>query len=117
MPHAAGRPVHSCVANNLDADTGRAMRGGAVMQPRACRFRRRGSTSSRVLSSDKYRPVGLDLPATAMTVFNLDAAFATAGTTRTALFRVWRRVPRIIYGTGSIARRFDAIQCIENCNN
>ncbi|AQQ17339.1 hypothetical protein A8D61_02105 [Burkholderia cenocepacia] len=32
-------------------------------------------------------------------------------------FRAWRRVPRIIYGTGSIARGFNAIQCIEISNN
>jgi hypothetical protein len=34
MPHAAGRPVLSCVANNLAAGAGRAMHGGAFMQPR-----------------------------------------------------------------------------------
>ncbi|MBN3774407.1 hypothetical protein G3N93_33305 [Burkholderia sp. Se-20378] len=34
MPHAAGRPVLSSVANNHDAGAVRAMRGNAFMQPR-----------------------------------------------------------------------------------
>jgi hypothetical protein len=34
MPHAAGRPVLSCVANNLDAGARRAICDGAFMQPR-----------------------------------------------------------------------------------
>lgn len=119
--HAArGRPSCSCgVANNLDTGAGRASRGGATIEPRVCRFRR--TARGRPLrGSDRRTNSGLP-PASVLHRHGPVQLGRRAGRRQTQRarpsFRARRQPPRIIDGTGSIAKGFNAIHYIERRNN
>ncbi len=119
VPQSAGRPVLSCVAHNLDAGVRR----------RSAVARHCGRTSPRCRRRREDRPlrgpiVG-QIPASAcicppspMALVQLRRRVCRRQAQRARpSFRARRRMRRIIYGTGSSARGFNAIQCIEISNN
>ncbi|WP_165765537.1 hypothetical protein [Burkholderia puraquae] len=116
MPHAAGRPVLSSVANNHDAGAARAMRGSAFIQQRIAPVQAalHGSASLRALSSDKCRHLPAFAPHRSRPSFNLDARFADSkrdvhdplsGPATSAANYIWNRFHRKGYQCNSIHRK------------
>ncbi|WP_254212427.1 hypothetical protein [Burkholderia multivorans] len=70
------------------------------------------------LIGGRLGPAGRVRPSSPWLSFNLDAALACRKrNVHDPHSRHGRRVPRIIYGTGSISIETDAIDCSENRNN
>lgn len=119
MPRAAGRPVLAMLrATSMQAPAAHCA-VAPVMQPRGVPVpaRRAGSTSSRVLSSDKYRLAARICPSSPWPIQLRRRAGRQQAQRARPSFRARRQMPRIIDGTGSISKGFSAIHYIENRNN
>ncbi|EEE09617.1 hypothetical protein [Burkholderia multivorans] len=119
-PAAYGRPslFFPCAASKFDTGADRAG-GGALSRCHALDPAARGGLDLFTgLIGGRLGPAGRARPSSPWLSFNLDAALACRKrNAHDPRSRHGRRVPRIIYGTGSISIETDAIDCSENRNN